>query len=147
MKCYALVGTSASGTADKTAVAVIGSTTIRPMVYYISASVADSPADYSVVMRAIQFTASGTGTAQTPQPLLMGDIAAVCTASVAHSAEPTYGTTFMLSVPFNSRGTYQWYAPSGGELIGNLAADDGIGVKMFAASTAVTMTSTVHFRE
>lgn len=147
MKAYANAGPSEAGTANKTAVTVIGSTAVRARLYDLTIGSAGTPADYGVKMGVRRFTADGTGTAQTPLPLDPGEVAAVCTAKITYTAEPTYDSTYLLRFGMNLRATYRWVATPGQELVALAAAGDGLGVEMVALTTSGLVDATIHYYE
>jgi len=143
---YAIEGSVA--VAGDTTLAVIGSATIMPRVYYImvgSESAAADETDVSVIKR---FTADGTGTSVTPEPIMADDRAAIATAKQTYTAEPTYAGIPYLNICLNQKLIYQWYAREGGEIVGAKAAGDGIGhqITSFQAGTP-TVSCTMHFSE
>lgn len=143
---YSAIGFQA--TAADSILGVIGSASVTPAVYYVSLSNAETPADAAVECEVKHFTAEGTGTAVTPVPLNANSPAAVSTALSEHSAEPTYAGVVLLQATFNQRSHYQWYANQGGELVGQLAANDGIGILLIAASAGTPQVDAVmHFEE
>jgi hypothetical protein len=149
MRGYSAYGVSESGTATKTAVAIIGSTTARPALYDIIVGSLTTPADVAIRAAASRFTAVGTaGSAFTPVALDSGDVASVTTAGVTHSAEPTYtATQDLVAIPFNQRATFRWVAAPGYELKGPASANNGIGVRLVSAGSAAVLTAGVHFFE
>lgn len=149
-KTYAVNGPSASGTANKTAVNIIGSTAIRPMVVEFAVGVTTAPnsTDQQVEFAIGRTTATGTA-ASNPTPLALdnGDAAAVSTAGITHSAEPTYASTFFMDQGMNQRGMFRWVAQPGRELIGAATASNGVGLKLVAVTAALVITGTIHFTE
>lgn len=149
MKCYAVTGPSESGTADKTAVTIIGGSTVRPRIYDVTLGNSATPADQAALAFLARFTAVGTAASNpTPEPLDPNEAAALATAGITHSAEPTYtaGKT-LLRIPFNQRATYRWVASPGSELVGPATANNGIGVKLSTATAAMILGASVLFME
>lgn len=147
-KGYSSGGTSASGTASKTAVTVVGSTSVRPRVYGFAGGNSQTPNDYSAKYQLAKFTAAGTaGSSPTPTPVDSGDVAAIATSGAAHSAEPTYGAAFFAGLPLNLRGTYQFWAGQGDEFVSPATAANGIGIQLVTASTAMTSDWNIFWRE
>jgi hypothetical protein len=152
MKKYAVGGLSASGTANKTAFTLISSSSIRALGSECTFGVRTNPnatdqqVNYQVGSWA---TSAGTaGSSPTPKPLdLIDPVAAVTTAGITHSAEPTYDATFYLDTDINQRGAYRWVAEIGFELAATAAATKGIGGKMTAVTAAVQMSMVPHFKE
>lgn len=149
MKKYAVQGLSASGTGPKTAGTIIGSTAIRPLLAEVTFGVRTAPnaTDQQVEFAISNFTAVGTaGSSPTPKPLDPQDIAAVCTAGITHSAEPTLGANFMDS-DMNQRGLYRWVAEPGWEIAGAASANNGVSTRMVASTAALVMSAVMHFKE
>jgi hypothetical protein len=99
-------GLNASGTANKTCANIIGSTAIRPLVNYLLFGGRTNPntTDQQVQVQVGNTTAAGTaGSSPTPKPDDPQDVAAVSTAGITHSAEPTYGATFFMDFDINQR--------------------------------------------
>lgn len=152
MKKYGVMGLSASGTANKTAATLISSASIRALLSEFSIGVRTNPnatdqqVNYQVGSWA---TSAGTaGSAPTPKPLdLVDPVAAVTTAGITHSAEPTYDATFYFDHDLNQRGAFRWVAEIGFELAATAAATKGIGVKMTAVTAAVQISAPLHFKE
>lgn len=145
---YAAVGPSASGSGPNTAVAVVAAATVRPAIYEVMAGSSTTPADQTFQLVAQRFTAAGTGTSVTPEPLDASEAAALSTAAVTHSAEPTYTSgKSLLDVSINQRATFRWVAAPGGELRAPATASNGIGVKNQASSAALVIRVTVHWEE
>lgn len=149
-KTYSASGVSATGTANKTAVSIVGSTAIRAgIIEYNFGDGGQTPADQSCVALIARHTTVGTGSAFTPLPLDPADIAAVCTANITHSAEPTYTAGGMLMrIPLNQRATYRWvcYMP-GRELYGAAAANNGIALYLLSATASLILDATLHWQE
>jgi hypothetical protein len=112
MRAYSVNGPAATGTANKTAVTVIGSTTARPSVFDVLLGSSTTAADNAIVAAVSRFTAAGTaGSSFTPLPLDPSDVASVATAGITHSAEPTYtANQNLLRIVFNQRATFRWVA-------------------------------------
>jgi hypothetical protein len=149
MKRYNVFGSNATGTSSKTLLAVIGSTTIRPIVYDLTVGDSTAAQDFSMQLALRASTTAGTaGNAVTPFPLDAGDVPAVCTAGNAYSGEPTYASgAISLQFSMNSRATYRWVASPYGEIVGKLAANNGIGLQLISASTTVIMDGSLMYWE
>lgn len=151
MKKYATPGVSASGTANKTATALIGSTTVRPLLSEVTYGLRTNPnaTDQYVEVQAGNFTAVGTaGSNPVPKPLDLADpIAAQCTAGITHSAEPTYGTTFFIDTDLNQRGLFRWVAEIGFEIGAAAMANNGLGFRLTAVTAAVLVSANPHHKE
>lgn len=95
-------------------------------------------------------TNSGTaGSNPTPKPLdLVDPVAAVATAGITHSAEPTsYAATFWLDGDINQRGLYRWVAEIGFELGSSAAANSGSAGKLVGITAAAQLSMVVHYKE
>ena len=148
MKKYSVVGVDAGGAAPQTLINVIGSTSVRPRVYEYVVGSAATPADQTATVVLGRTTAAGTaGSSPTPQPLDNAEVAAVCTAAITHSAEPTYSSTFLYQVPVNQRASWRWVAAPDSEIIGTASSSNGLGLKRHAATGTYTLTGTVFFSE
>lgn len=148
MRGYAVQGPSESGSSNKTAVTVIASTSVRPRIFDIVMGCSGTPADQAANYVVGRTTTTGTA-ASNPTPNLIdpGDIAAVATAGITHSAEPTYASTFLLTVPINQRATFRWVASPGYELVVPGSANNCLGVKNSTSTASLVLTATVHWFE
>ncbi len=149
MKKYSIQGLSASGTGPKTAGNIIGSSAIRPLLSEVTFGVRTNPnaTDQQVNFAISNTTAAGTaGSSPTPKPIDPQDVAAVCTAGITHSAEPTLGANFMDS-DMNQRGLYRWVAEPGFEIAGAATAANGLSTRMVAVTAAVQLSAVMHFKE
>lgn len=150
-KCYAVSAPCESGTANKTMLNVIGSASIRPMIFHWMTGPVTAPnaTDQNYETWIGRTTAAGTTAASPPTPNALdpGDAAAVCTVGHTHSAEPTYAGVPFTKIYVNQRATNQWWANPGGELIGPATAANGIGIKLNAVLAAMVIGSTIHFKE
>jgi hypothetical protein len=151
VKKYAVAGLNASGTANKTAFNLIGSTAIRPLLAEVTFGVRTNPnaTDQQVEYQLGNTTAAGTaGSSPAPKPLDPADpVAAVCTAGITHSAEPTYGATFFFDTDMNQRGLYRWVCEPGYEIGGAAVAANGLAGKLAAVTAAVQMSMVAHYKE
>lgn len=148
MRGYAVQGPAESGTSNKTAVNVIASTSVRPRIFDIIVGCSGTPADQAANYVVGRTTAVGTAASNpTPTKIDDGDVAAVATAGITHSAEPTYASTFLLTIPINQRATFRWVASPGYELVATASANNGIGTKLSTSTSALVMTATVHWFE
>src|ERR1700682_4073328 len=113
-KNYAVSGPSASGTGPKTAVGITATAAIRPAIYDVSVGSSSTPADNTFQFTLGRFTAVGTSTAATPEPLDSSDLPAISIGGITHSAEPTYTAgKSLLDVSLNQRATFRWVAAPG----------------------------------
>ena len=150
MKNYSVQGLSESGTGPKTAFNVIGSTAIRPMIRQIDIGFRTNPnaTDQQVRVAIGNTTAVGTaGSSPTPKPQDPADVAAVSTAGITHSAEPTYGSTFFIDTDMNQRASKTWVWEEGREPTCAATASNGVAAKMVAVTAALVMSAPVCFRE
>ena len=147
-KKYSVVGVDAGGAAPQTLINVIGSTSVRPRVYEFIVGSVTTPGDQAATIVLGRTTSAGTaGSSPTPQPLDNAEVAAVCTAAITHSAEPTYSSTFLYQVPVNQRASWRWVAAPDSEIIGTASSSNGLGLKRHAATGTYTLTGTVFFSE
>ena len=144
---YSTRGTMALIAAD-TVLSVISATTCRPCVYDIVLSSSSTPNDYSAHFHLQRFSADGTGTAVTPQPLDFNDRAAVATSKHTYTAEPTLtANEILLEIAHNQRASVRWVANPGSELVIPALAGDGIALLCVAVSTQFTEAATIFFEE
>jgi hypothetical protein len=139
MRAYGVSGPNASGAATKTGATVVASATVRPRVYEAIIGNSATPADQAALYALTRFTAAGTaGSSPTPIAVDPGDVAAVATAGITHSAEPTYAATDLLQIPLNQRATHRWVAwQPGYELMAPATAANGIGARLVSASASL----------
>lgn len=150
MKTYSVQGLSASGTGPKTAFNVIGSTAIRPLLKKVTLGVRTNPntTDQQVQAQVGNTTAVGTaGSSPTPKPDDPQDVAAVCTAGITHSVEPTYGSTFFVDTDINQRASKDFQWDDGFQPCGAATASNGIAGKMAAVTAALQLSAVVTWRE
>jgi zona occludens toxin (predicted ATPase) len=152
MKLYAVQGITAAGQSNKTAATVIGSSAIRAAMVSAVFGLATNPnaTDFYMTMAIAKFTAAGTaGSSPTPAIVDSGDPAAVCTAGITHSAEPTYASVDMLQVPMNQRSTFRWEAADGREIIAPATSANGVGAYLKASGLGsnITPNASIMFRE
>lgn len=129
---------------------LIGSTAIRPLLseFTVGVNTAPNATDQFVQTRVGNTTAVGTaGSSPTPKPLDPQDVAAVCTAGITHSSEPTYGSTFFMDFGMNQRSLFRWVAEVGFEIAGAASANNGVAAKMAAVVAAVQISVVTHWKE
>ena len=144
---FVTTGSMALIAAD-TVLSVIASTTVRPRIYDILLSSSSAPNDYSADFQLQRFSADGTGTAVTPQPLDFNDRAAVATSKHTYTAEPTLtANEVLLRVSHNQRATCRWVAAPGSEFVIPALAGDGLALLCNAVSTQFTEVATIMFEE
>ena len=150
MRAYTVNGPSATGTANKTAVTIIGAT-VRPRVYEFSVGVKTDPntTDQQLEGALQRFTAAGTaGSSPTPLPVDPGDTASVTTAGITHSAEPTYTATgVLMGMTMNQRAVFRWVAVPGMEFMAPATAANGIGLKNVAITATAIINGNIQFQE
>lgn len=148
---YVVNGPSATGTANKTAVTVIGSTSVRIRVFEFSVGLTTAPnsTDQQLEFAFGRWTTSAGTAGSSPTPLAIdpGDVAAVATAGITHSAEPTYASTFLFDNAMNQRAMFRWVAVPGFEFVNPATATTGLGLKNVAITASSVMTGTVMFFE
>lgn len=144
---YSTRGNMALIAAD-TVLSVIAATTVRPRVYDIVLSSPSTPNDYSAQFLLQRFSADGTGTSVTPQPLDFNDPASLSTSKHTYTVEPTLTSgEILLDLAHNQRATVRWVAQPGGELIIPCLAGDGLALLCNAVSTQFTEAATIFFSE
>jgi hypothetical protein len=147
MSNYSTSGTMALIAADTT-LSVIAATTVRPKIYDLLLSSVSTPNDYAAHFMLQRFSADGTGSAVTPQPLDFADPAALSTSKHTYTIEPTLtANEILLQLAHNLRATVRWVAAPGGEIVIPALAGDGIAVVCVAVSTQFTEITTIHFAE
>src|SRR3954471_9644026 len=105
---YAISG-SDTNTASTTLLGLTSAATVRPKIYDFLVGSAATPADNAFELQLKRYTAAGTSTAVTPQALDPGDPAALASAGVNHSGEPTYTSNAILfDAAINQRATFRW---------------------------------------
>ncbi len=145
---YSVNGPNSSGTATKTGVAIIGSTSVRVRIRELLVGNSAAPADVGAMYGITRFTAVGTaGSSPTPNPTDPADVASVATAGITHSSEPTYSGTDLLALPINQRGTYRYICVDGDEFIAPATASNGLGARLVSSSSALASSFQVYFTE
>ncbi len=143
-------GLSASGTGPQTAVNIIGSSAIRALINMLNIGFRTNPNSTDQQVR-VQFgntTAVGTaGSSPTPKPDDPQDVAAVATAGITHSAEPTYAATFFIDTDFNQRASKEFGREFGREWAGAATASNGVAAKMTLVTAAIVMSCVTGWRE
>jgi hypothetical protein len=151
MRGYMVNGPSATGTANKTAVSIVGATTTRIRIGEATVGLTTAPnsTDQQLEFGIGRWTTSaGTaGTAPTPNPVDPNDVASTATAGITHSAEPTYAATYFMDQAMNQRAMFRWVAIPGYEWVNPATATTGIGVKNIAITATSIILGTVLFYE
>lgn len=145
-------GPSVSGTANKTAVTIVSSTTVRPRLFEYSVGIATAPnsTDQQLNFAVGRFTAAGTtaGSAPTPLPIDPADVAAIATVGWTHSAEPTYTAGgSLIDQWMNQRAMYRWVAVPGFEFMAPATSANGIGLYNKAITVAAVVQAQVQWLE
>lgn len=141
-------GSAATGT-NKTVLALLSSTSVRPCLYEFSLGSSSSPADVATLFLLGRSTAVGTeGSGFTPLPLDAADAAAQADYAVAHSVEPTYTAGGILwGASLNQRATFRWVANPGGEFVAPASANNGIGLYSSSSGATPTYQATMYHFE
>ncbi len=151
MRAYTVNGPSATGTGLKTAVTIIASSTARPAIFEFSVGLTTAPnsTDQQLDFAVQRFTVAGTAASNpTPLPVDPSDVAAVATAGITHSSEPTYTSTGILfENAMNQRAMFRWVAVPGYEFKTPATTANGIGVKNVAITATSIILATVMFFE
>ncbi len=144
---YSTRGSMALIAAD-TVLSVISATTVRPAVSDIVLSSSSTPNDYSAEFFLQRFSADGTATAVTAQPLDFNDPVAITTSKHTYTVEPTLtANEILLQLAHNQRASVRWVAQPGYEMIVPALAGDGIALLCNAVSTQFTEVATIFFEE
>lgn len=142
--------TQTTNTTTAKTMAVVGSsaTTVRAAVYDYIVGTAGTPADNSWRFALQRFTAAGTTTAKTPNPLDSADIAAVAICGVDASIEPTLtAATINVVIACNQRASFRWVAAPDGEIRGPATNANGIAATSLSNAGTVASFCTLHFME
>lgn len=129
--------------------AATGATTLRrAMIYDLMFGTDGTPADNAMVYKVDRQTTVGTGTAATPSPLDSQDAAALITATVNHTIEPTVtAATQLVEIAMNQRASYRWVAAPGGELVVPATNVAGLGARAKSPAYTGTAQCNLHFWE
>lgn len=147
---FSVNGPSATGTANKTAATVIAATTVRPRIFEFAVGITTAPnsTDQQLEFAVGRTTTAGTaGSNPTPLAIDPGDVAAVATAGITHSAEPTYAATYLMDQAMNQRAMFRWVAVPGFEFVIPATASNCCGVKNVAVTATSIITGTLMFTE
>lgn len=150
-RAYMVNGPSATGTANKTAVSIVGGTTTRIRIYEFSVGLTTAP---NSTDQQLEFaigkwiTGAGTaGSAPTPMPVDPNDVASTATAGITHSAEPTTYSAYFIDQAMNQRAMFRWVAVPSYEFVNPATATTGIGLKNVAIAQTSIILGTVAFIE
>ncbi len=150
MRGYVVNGPSEAGTANKTAVTIIASTSVRPRIYEFEVALSTAPnsTDQQLAWAVGRTTTTGTAASNpTPNPVDPADVASVATAGITHSAEPTYASTYLLSNAQNQRAMFRFVAVPGYEFVVPASANNCFGAKIVSITASSTLLATVMFME
>ena len=148
-KRFSIDGQAPNGT-DKTILALVSATTIRPKIYDWTLGSGATPGDQAAVYVLQRFTVAGTpGAAVTPRPLDPVDPAAAASAGEGvYSAEPTYtADLILLQLALNQRASYRWVPMPGAEITLPNTAANGVGCKSISSTGIFNVSTTIHFEE
>lgn len=144
---YAVVGDQTAAAADSI-LGVTGSATVIPALFYLCIGSPSTPADAAVGYALKRFTAAGTSTAVTPEPLDGNDRVAVAAGGSNHTVEPTYAGVAYMAPSVNQRSVFQWHAHPGGEICAIKTAANGFGLQIVSISSGTPeLHATMHFSE
>lgn len=148
---YAVVGRRAVGT--NLSIVTIGNpgsgTLRRGRIFEIQLASRDTPVDQALNFSLLRCTALGTSTAFTPNAFDPADPAAILTAGVAHTVEPTFtANSDMINESFNFKATYIWKTIIDWAFVIPATASNGFGLRSLASSAGTpNVESTIHFEE
>jgi len=147
MANYSLQASRTAGAAKTVGSVAATATPRRIKIYECTFGCSGAPADNIFQWEIQRFTAPGTSTAVTPQPLDPADAAALTAGGSNHTVEPTYTAgQFLLTVDLNQRATFRWVAPPGGELVTPATNNNGAGV-LNSVATGLVVDLDLKFQE
>lgn len=145
---YSISGARAVASPTKTLLGLTGGTTIRPQLFDLIVGSTATPADNALEFILQRYTAAGTSTAVTPEPLDPADPAAIATAGVNHTVEPTYTAgKILMDLAMNQRATQRWVPAPGREIKAPATAANGLGLQPVHSSFTGSVTGTIHFED
>ncbi len=145
---YSIDGAQAVASATDSVLGLTSATTIRPAIYDIIFGSSATPADNALNWLLQRYTAAGTATSVTPQPLDPDDPAALASGGENHTAEPTYtSNAILLNISANQRSTQRFVSAPGGELKCPATAANGLGLQPVHSSFTGSVESTIHHEE
>lgn len=134
--------------ASTTILGLTSAATIRPKLYEILFGSAATPADQAFNMQVNRYTAAGTASAVTPQPLDPGDPNALASAGENHSVEPTYTSgAVMLSFSINQQATFRWVVPPEEGIVAPATAANGLGLRFVVVSGGTALCEATYHHE
>lgn len=141
MKHYNCQGTCTAG-ATKSAIHLLPTTAVRPLVYEVIIGSAATPAAQAALWSFSRTTAAGTGSPGTIVKFDPAEPDSVCTVAINHSVEPTYSGGSVLAIPLNQQGSFNWKANVDAEIVLPASASAGGGLQAFTSTgTAVHQVS------
>lgn len=143
---FASGGIATLGT-NVTALTIIGGTTVKAAIYDYRLSCASTPADQQFNWLLKRFTAAGTATAVTPEPLDPDGPVALATSGKTLTAEPTYAGIAVEDVGVHQRSVYRWVARERGEIITAKTAANGWGFSVTVTSGTPVARAVAHWFE
>lgn len=146
---YSVVGTIAAvASTFKTTATIIAAATVRPKIYDMVMGTSGAPADNSLVWLLQRFTAAGTTTAVTPEPLDPSEPASITTAGSNATVEPTYTAgKNLLQIPLHQKASYRHSANEGKEFVLPATAANGAGLQVKSAAYTGVADTTIWFGE
>lgn len=146
-KRYSVVCNDAGGSSPQTLANIIGSSAVRPRIYEFNVGTHATPADQASDITLNRTTTAGTaGSSPTPAPLDNQEVAAVCTAGIAHSVEPTL-STLLFQCGLNQRASFRWVASPDSEFIGAATSSNGLGLRRVNSTASYAIYGVVYFFE
>lgn len=133
---YSFKGQQAAiSTTQKTGLAIISATTIRPKLYSFILGTLGAAANGVLEWVLRRFTATGTSTAVTPNGNDPADPPALASGGSNHSAEPTYTAgSEMFDMGINQQATYTWNAwTEGAQIVSPATANNGVGMSALSS--------------
>lgn len=128
-----------------------GATTLRrAWIFDVSFGTDGTPGDTQMLYTVDRQTTVGTASAAVPNPLDPSDAAALITANVNNTVEPTITVdTAQIEVPIYQRGSYRWTTipGGGGELVVPAINANGLGARAKSAAYTGTVTCAIQFYE
>lgn len=107
----------------------VGATNRRMKLYDLTIGIEAAPANFANLWQIQRFTAPGTNTPVTPQPLDPADGASLFTAGENDTINPTLtANQFLLTVALNQQATYRWVAAPGSELVVPSVVGNGLAL-------------------
>ncbi len=154
MRRYAIVAsqnapsTAGSGQADSSILGLVSAANVKPHLYDITFGSAATPADQAFNMKISRFTAVGTATTVTPEPLDPVDSAALASGRSNHTAAPTYtSATECLSFSIHQQNTYRWQTLPELGIVAAATANAGLGLyfDVVSGGTALCEATFLHY--